>query len=164
MLRNFIPSMSYQVISDIPISILQSRKVLLIDYDNTISAWRGDIDHKIINHLINIQQRIIIFSNGSQTRMDRIFKQHNIEAYGNCHKPLIGKIKQVLNQLMINSRECIFVGDNLITDIWVGNRLGCLTIKVKPISRKENPITKVWRIAEIPIRLYISTHPTTNKL
>jgi hypothetical protein len=42
----------------------------------------------------------------------------------------------------------VFIGDQLFTDIWGGNRLGLMTILVKPIVEREEWITKIKRSTE----------------
>ena len=44
--------------------------------------------------------------------------------------------------------EIAMIGDQLLTDIWGGNRIGITTILINPVSKKDMVFTKINRAIE----------------
>jgi len=149
------PDKSFNTFLDVPIEVFSRFDVILIDYDNTLAPWHCDVGVTYMERLLTIESKIIVVSNGNPERIAKSFSKTSIEVYGWCLKPLTYRIRKILKKLSVNPSNCIFIGDNLITDIWTGHKLGCFTIKVDPISNKEHPATLFWRLIE-----YILTHCT----
>ncbi|RLC47088.1 MAG: hypothetical protein DRH57_04725 [Candidatus Cloacimonadota bacterium] len=151
----FTPDYQFENIFEINLDELNDIKTIIFDYDNTLAPWHSSIDKTTNDFIANLANkfRIVILSNSNSRRLENSLQIPNIIIYGNCHKPFIHKIKKIFTHLDIDANKCIFVGDNLITDISVGNRLGCKTVLVNKISSKEHIFTYVWRIMEIFIRI-----------
>ncbi|PKN72300.1 MAG: HAD family hydrolase [Candidatus Cloacimonetes bacterium HGW-Cloacimonetes-3] len=147
------PDLSYNTFLDIPVEYYDKFDVILIDYDNTLAPWHGEVGDNYLNRLSAIKSKFLVVSNGNPERIAKSFSKTSIEVYGWCLKPLTYRIRRILKKHSVNPSNCIFIGDNLITDIWTGHKLGCFTIKVDPISNKEHPATLFWRLIE-----YFLTH------
>lgn len=70
-------------------------------------------------------------------------------------KPSPKRIKQILKKNNIRPTHSVFIGDNLITDIYTANKLGMYTIKVKPFAFKEFWATKIYRIIELFLYVFL---------
>ena len=123
---------------------------ICFDFDNTLVTWGEDITSKRLEQLKGLADnfKIFIFSNGSSQRIQKNFKDTDIKSFGSLFKPLTWKMKRVIKKAKIDPQKSLFVGDNLITDIFTANRLGFTTIYVHPISNNEFYLTKFWRFLE----------------
>ncbi|STY43293.1 pyrophosphatase PpaX [Listeria grayi] len=63
-------------------------------------------------------------------------------------KPLAGNFKKAMEALDATPEETIMIGDQIMTDIWGGNRQQLYTIFVKPVKETDGFITKFNRMME----------------
>ncbi len=63
-------------------------------------------------------------------------------------KPRRGAFREALKLLDVEPRRAAVVGDQVLTDILGGNRLGLHTILVRPMSRREFAGTRITRLFE----------------
>jgi uncharacterized protein len=123
-------------------------QAVLLDYDNTLAPWRMPLSEKTIAWLKALPVPAHVLSNGGGKRIRETMTPLGVGCRGRCRKPLTGPITRYLAEQKLDPRRCVFIGDNLLTDIWTGNRLGCATIKVEPMSPREHPGTIIWRLLE----------------
>jgi HAD superfamily phosphatase (TIGR01668 family) len=128
---------------------LRDYHAVLLDYDNTLAPWRHPLSTETIGWLRAIPIPVYVLSNGRSERIAGVMQPIGVKSRGKCMKPFAYRISKYLRSQGIDSRKCVFIGDNLITDIWTGNRLGCTTIRVEPLSPHEHPATRFWRILEL---------------
>jgi len=154
---NLIPNKLMKTVFDINISKLEKCNIrnYFFDYDNTLMPWgSNNISEKIksiFNDLILKKSKIIIVTNGKGDRY-KILKSYlpdGVVLLTNMKKPNSSKLEKYINTYNINTQNSVFIGDNLITDIYTANKIGMYTIKVKPITFKEFWGTKIYRIIEI---------------
>lgn len=149
----FIPDMYYKSVYDINYGKLKQRKIkcLLFDLDNTIAPYTEDVpsqDIKELFHMLSCDFKVIIFSNRNKNRL-RPFKEIlNVDTAYSSKKPFKKKYKKIMDIYGYNPEEIACIGDQLITDIFGGNRIGCLTIFVNPIGTYEPFYTKLNRTLE----------------
>jgi len=154
-----LPSKVYNSIFDINVSNMErlSIKNYFFDYDNTLMPWQCDtVSEKVTTFLMKLKEsniKIIIASNGKGIRFDRLKKQIplGIDVLQGLGKPRSGKLIKYILDNKIDTNASVFIGDNLITDIYTANKLGMYTIKVKPIAFREFWATKMFRVLEIVI-------------
>lgn len=154
---NLIPNRSIKTVFDINISELEKRKVrnYFFDFDNTLMPWSSNnISEKIkriFNDLKLKKSKIIIVTNGKGDRYKRLksYLPDEVVLLTNMKKPNSSKLEKYMKTYDINPQNSVFIGDNLITDIYTANKIGMFTIKVKPIAFKEFLGTKIYRIIEI---------------
>ena len=112
--------------------------MILCDLDNTLvphftklpTTEAIDFVRDVQNHGI----KIIIVSNNSYKRVSYFceFLAPNDFIY-HAEKPLIRKIKKILEKYDMNVEDVLFIGDQFITDIFAANRLHCKSILTLPI-------------------------------
>ncbi|MDD4734154.1 MAG: YqeG family HAD IIIA-type phosphatase [Bacilli bacterium] len=153
-MENYVPDIyqksiyeiNYQKLFDIGI------KCLLFDLDNTLVPYNikepNEKISELFNNLKNMGFRIIIFSNSGKKRL-KIFKDSlEVDCCARAMKPFPSKFLTVLDEYKYNINEVAIIGDQLLTDIKGGNRVGITTIFINPISKKDHVPTKINRFIE----------------
>lgn len=149
----FIPDLYYKSVYDINYNKLKQRKIkcLLFDLDNTIAPYSEEVpnqDVKELFHMLSGDFKVIIMSNSPKSRL-RPFKEIlNVDTAYSSKKPLKSKYKKIMNIYGYKPEEIACIGDQLMTDIFGGNRIGALTIFVNSIGTYEPIWTKFNRIWE----------------
>lgn len=147
--RAFHPHRRVRRLLDLDPASLSGYRAVLLDYDNTLAAWRHAMTPETVAWLQALPVPAYVLSNGNPERIRSRMEPVGVRSRGRCSKPFTGKIARFLSEEGIDPRQCVLIGDNLITDIWTGNRLGCATILVEPMSRREHPATLFWRFLEL---------------
>lgn len=154
MFRTVLPNDVYQTVFDIDyLKLAQSKNTIFFDFDNTLMKWGNNSVSEDIQNLLNILKKkfsVYIITNGKGNRYKVLqsYLPKNIEVLQNMKKPNPKKFRKFLYIRHINPQDSIFIGDNLMTDIKLGNKIGCYTIKVTPTCFKEFWGTKFYRILE----------------
>ena len=153
--KNFLPNYYFKTIFDINFHKFSSYDVIAFDYDNTLAPWNKTLSPETINLLKKLSKnfKLYIFTNGSLNRVEANLKMIDIKCYGLCLKPFTKKIKQIVELKRINVKRSLFIGDNVLTDIWTANRIGFTTVLVEPQTKKEHFLTTIWRFLEKIFRL-----------
>ena len=122
---------------------------VLFDVDNTLVPYdvleAPDELVAFIRGLEAIGFSVGLVSNNSSARVTALNRRLNLEIMPNAMKPLTFRLKRILKELHVTPKTAVFVGDQLFTDVWVGNSLGLYTVLVKPIQKKEQFITWIKR-------------------
>ncbi len=92
--------------------------------------------------------KIIIFSNSNRKRLEPFKRELNVDCSSSCKKPFKGKFIKVMETYNYKLSEVAIIGDQLVTDIYGGNKVGITTILVNPISKKDMPFTRINRLIE----------------
>ena len=152
-MENFKPNMYYKSIFDINYDLLLKKgiKVLIFDLDNTIMTVDEDEPKSSVVELFNKLSndfKVFIASNNLKERVRRIGDKLGVHAFYLVRKPS-GKIKKLLlNKITVEMNEVAVIGDQIMTDIHMGNRLGMKTILVDPMGEKDLKITFFNRTVE----------------
>ncbi len=125
-------------------------EMIIFDFDNTLESWNSEkiSDEKILlmNRIKKIGMKVAIISNGKKKRIDRIKEiLPDIEVISKARKPVPAKTRKMLKNYDIPPHRAVIIGDQLFTDILLGNLLGTFTIKVNPLSNKDYFTTKILR-------------------
>lgn len=127
-------------------------RCILFDLDNTIAPFSLKKPNKKIKELFdklkNMGFKVIIFSNSGKGRLKPFKDILEVDCAYNCKKPLRKKFDLILKEYNYSVSEVVIIGDNIITDILGGNKVGITTILVNPVSNKDRIITKIIRIYE----------------
>ena len=127
-------------------------RCLLFDLDNTCIPYVDKKPTKELKELFDKLQdigfKVIIFSNSGKQRLEPFKKYLNVDCSPNSRKPFKGKFIKVLNLYNYELSEVAIIGDQLVTDIYGGNKVGITTILVNPLSDIDMPFTKVHRFIE----------------
>lgn len=152
-MKLFIPKMYQKDIFSINYDYLikQGYKLIIFDLDNTIGSIEENIcNQKVVNFLndLNKKIKIVIASNSLPKRVSLFCKNLECNFFSLSLKPsniTIFKIKKKYNLLY---SEMVIIGDQVMTDILIGNRKGLFTILVDPIKDKDFKITSFNRKLE----------------
>jgi len=142
-MKYFKPDFELHHFSDITIEWLRKHQITTIfsDLDSTLAIHDkpGDKDlNQWIQTLKDHHIQLFIASNNSQGRVDRFCEPFHITGFGNSLKPLPSRLKKKMKSM--NPSDCLFLGDQLLTDIWCGKLLGIKTALVNPIGREHEPL------------------------
>lgn len=155
-MSKFYPQIYQESIYTINYKKLKKRgiKCLLFDLDNTCIPYHSTTPLKEVKDLFSSLTKdgfkVIIFSNSPKIRLDR-FASLGVEYNYSSKKPLSYSFKKILKKYNYQKQEVCIIGDQLITDILGGNRVGIITCLVNPISEKELLVTKISRKIELII-------------
>ncbi len=131
-------------------------KVILTDLDNTLIAWNNPNGTKELREWLKEMQEnqipVIIVSNNSNKRVSRVAEQMNLEYLSNALKPSAAGINKIIKKLSIKRENVIFVGDQLLTDVYAANNAKIRSILVKPIIETDQWNTKINRFFEKKIK------------
>lgn len=140
LLSYFKPSIFVQNIGDIHIDSLklQGFKMVICDLDNTlVPHFTRTPTIKVINFIKQIRAqnlKFIIVSNNTKKRVKEFCKNLDIDDYVySAMKPTLFKLKKIIAKHNIKLEDVIFIGDQIITDVWVANRLNCKSILTLPL-------------------------------
>ena len=130
----------------------QGIKCLLFDLDNTLVPPSVKEPNKKLQELFNDLKkmgfRVIIFSNSPKKRLKPFKDTLEVDCSASSQKPFKKKFLLVLSEYNYLVNEVAIIGDQLLTDILGGNKVGILTILVNPVSKKDLIITKFNRFLE----------------
>ena len=146
------PTYKIDSVSDLNLSFLKDEKIkiILFDADSTlIEAKSENISGDTLDKINEISEngiKTVIASNGKTKRIKKVFKGHNILAYGMSFKPLPFKLRKLTGAYKKN--EVLLVGDQLFTDILCANLLGIRSIMVNPYGKDKGYGMKLKRKLE----------------
>ena len=150
----YVPDMYKKSVFQIDFNILKLRGIncLLFDLDNTLVPYsEKKPSSKLIEFFTELKKMgftiMIITNNG--TRRVRPFKEAlEIECYAHAFKPSPKKFLKIMGDHKFKETEIAIIGDQIVTDILGGNKLGITTVLVNPISNKDNLFVLVNRVRE----------------
>ena len=126
-------------------------KCLVFDLDNTIAL----IDQHIITDevkklLLSLKKdfQIVIISNNVTSRVKTYTEYLECDFVANALKPLSRGYRKIRKKYGFQKQEMCMIGDQLVTDIYGGNRYGMFTILVDPLGNKDLKITSLNRLIE----------------
>lgn len=153
-MEKYIPDMYQQSIYTIDYQKLLSKgiKCILFDLDNTLVPVTDRQPTNKLKELFDELKRqgfkIIIFSNSHRKRLKPFKDELNVDCCASARKPFKEKFLLVLKEYHYNINEVAIIGDQILTDVVGGNKVGILTVLINPISNKDFFITKFNRIRE----------------
>ena len=145
----------------------QGYRGVIFDVDNTLVPHNAPADDRakaLFKELHEIGFQALLLSNNKEPRV-KTFK----EAVTYCTyiykagKPGAAGYKKAMEQMGTDTTNTIFVGDQILTDVWGANRAGIRSVMVKPVLKwKEEPQIILKRFLEALIllgyRIYKLTH------
>lgn len=150
----YVPDIYQKSIYTINYDSLYSRGIrcLLIDLDNTIVPVTMKKPTKKNKELFDDLKakgfKIIIFSNSNKLRVKAFKEELDVDCCAYASKPFKKKYLKIMKTYGFKEPEIACIGDQLLTDIKGGNKLGLTTILVNPVGTKEKFVTNINRYIE----------------
>jgi HAD superfamily phosphatase (TIGR01668 family) len=138
-------------LSAIDLNMLKRQKIdtLLIDMDNTLVRWHTfDVDEATLAWLDRAKDcgfKICVLSNNRKWRIVKIMRILGVQGVWSACKPFAPGYLRAMKAVKAHKRACVFVGDQLFTDIFGANILKMRTILVNPLSPREYVWTRLMR-------------------
>lgn len=154
MLELFLPKMQVNNVYELTPELLKKNliKGIIVDLDNTLAAWNvahpDEATIQWIEGMIKSDIKVVIFSNNNKKRVDKFVENLDVHSIPNANKPLSKQFKQAQKWLGLSEGEIAVIGDQLLTDILGGNRVGFFTILVTPLVQSDAAITTFNRQTE----------------
>ncbi len=145
------PTTYLESVNHIDFNDLQKRgkTKLLFDLDNTIAPFDiKEPDEKILSFFKKLEQMgfdVCLVSNNSVTRVETFNKTLQLKILPRAGKPKLKGIKKAMAMINATNENSVMIGDQVFTDIWVGNRLNMETILVSPIANRDEFTVKLKR-------------------
>ncbi|WAA11530.1 YqeG family HAD IIIA-type phosphatase [Fervidibacillus halotolerans] len=160
MLKLFLPDDYVNSVHQITPEFLKERNIkgLITDLDNTLAEWDRPLPPpNLIQWFQQMKEagiQMIIVSNNNEKRVQAFSEPLGIPFISRAKKPLGKSFLSALKLLDGKKEETAVVGDQLLTDILGGNKLGFRTILVTPVADTDGWQTKINR----KIEGYILSH------
>lgn len=124
-------------------------KGIIFDVDNTIVPWDSPTMQQEItdwlNDIIAMGFKVSLVSNNWHRRVRDIALLFDIPFVARAYKPAKRGFRRALAAMGLLPGEVAVVGDQLLTDVLGGNRLGLYTIWVRPLTEHEFIGTRIHR-------------------
>lgn len=140
----FHPDYYFRSFHDVSVSSLKSHgiRLLIVDIDNTLIPSKSNVisleARQFIDALRNQDIEPIVVSNNVSSRIQRVSDELHVKCFPFSFKPLPFGFQKAMAEVHADASETAVLGDQLLTDIWGGNRLGLMTILSDPIAPKDN--------------------------
>ncbi len=123
--------------------IQEGIKGLIFDLDNTIMKPRtGKLTEDIREWLNQAKEHFllaVVSNNPHKDYMEEVEKEVGIPVYYRAKKPRRGATLKAIKDMKLLPSEVAMVGDRTLTDIFVGQRIGLVTILVDPLMKYQEP-------------------------
>ncbi|QWC00489.1 YqeG family HAD IIIA-type phosphatase [Mycoplasmatota bacterium] len=157
-LRNkyFYPNEYHKTIYDVNFNNLKQKgfRYILIDLDNTLIPYDENLANENVDMLIkkikSLGFEVMIISNNKEDRVKKFSESIQCSYIYSARKPFKFGFKKALKKLNNPSKDqVVLIGDQFMTDVFGGNRMGFYTVVVDAIKRKtEKWYTKLNRKLE----------------
>jgi HAD superfamily phosphatase (TIGR01668 family) len=117
-------------------------RAVILDMDNTLVAWHEeDIRPEVESWIASLREagfQLCVASNTHRPRrLRRLAGRLQVLCAPRVAKPRRGGFLRAMAAMGAAPGETAVVGDQVLTDIWGGNRCGLLTLLVSPLSPRE---------------------------
>lgn len=152
-MEEYLPDLYQKSIYTIDYDNLYSRgiKCLLFNIDNTIVTYKADIPSNKLKELFNSLKddyKIVLFSNVSRKRVKTFKDILGCESYNYKFKPKSRDFNNIMRQYHLEEPDIAFFSDDMVRDIYAGNKAGITTILVNPISKNDGFVEHMNRKKE----------------
>lgn len=135
----------------IPLSYYKDNGIecIFLDLDNTLASYKDKIPSQeakdLIKSLKEAGLKVAIASNNTSKRVNDFAEDLRIPAYCNLRKPFGGPLKKVMEKEKIDPNKTVLIGDQIMTDVYAGNRAGIKVILCNPLTELDPIWTKINR-------------------
>lgn len=144
MLKKLIPTYYYKSIYDVPYAKLYADgiRLILTDLDNTLISYQETKPSKELiqwfKEIKNMGFELLIVSNSRKDRVMNFSNDLDCKYVKFSTKPLKRGMKKALKlaSRAYNSEEVLFLGDQLMTDVFGANRMKFTSALIEAIDKK----------------------------
>lgn len=136
----FKPSIYVRSFKDVNVNQLKREgiKVFISDLDNTLVPHFTRLPNKeVLNFIAKVKEagmEFIIMSNNVRSRVKLFAEKAQVEVwYANARKPFKRVANSIIKKRDIDPTKVVIMGDQIIMDILVANRIKCESILVQPL-------------------------------
>ncbi|AWB45466.1 YqeG family HAD IIIA-type phosphatase [Paenibacillus sp. CAA11] len=140
MLEIFMPKLRVNSVFDINLEELYMKgyRGIITDLDNTLVGAKDPLaTPELAAWFENVKRygfKLIIVSNNNLDRVSAFATPLDIEFVHKAKKPSNSPFRKAIKMMDLKPEETVVIGDQMMTDVYGGNRLGLYTILVLPIS------------------------------
>ena len=152
-----VPEYRFERFNDVTVDFLLAIgiKGVLLDIDNTLEPYEHPTpgNHVLawLDTLSIAGIKTAIISNNDWERVNLFNKQLRMPAYAKAGKPFKKNLINAMRDIGTDREHTIFIGDQILTDVFAAHNAGIRAILVPPINDKKDPFTKFKRLLEKPI-------------
>lgn len=157
-MKNFIPTFVANNIYEVEPAFFveQGVKTLLLDLDNTLASYRAHGASKAtlayLAKLQNLGLKLYIISNNKGPRVESYARSVKLNYLASARKPFTKKIQAFLAKEKIDVSTLMFVGDQLLTDVLVANKIGARVLLCEKLVKEDQWTTRFNRLIDRPLR------------
>lgn len=147
----FIPTMYKKNVKEIPYHKLKKMgiKCLIFDLDNTLATIDEECSDELIKWIDEIKKDFLVFiiTNNTKKRVES-YLILNVPIFFFALKPSVRTVFKISKEYQLKKNEMCIIGDQLMTDIFLGKRFSIATILVEPLAKRDLKITSINRFFE----------------
>ena len=153
-MHKYVPNMYRRDVFDIDYDKLKKKKIecLIFDLDNTLLSVGNnklaDGVEELLKKLKKDFDLYIISNSGHKRGIEKTMSSIGVDCLFFALKPTLLSFKKVMKKKNYAKEKMCIVGDQIMTDVLGGNRMGIFTILVEPLSSKDLKITSINRMLE----------------
>ncbi len=157
LLEKFFPKAYYTSVYEIDFEKLKKMNIkgIIFDIDNTLAPfdikYPDEATKNFLQRLLLEGFKVSLVSNNKGNRVQIFNEELKLPAVSKAGKPKLGGLIKAMNLMETDIETTAFVGDQIYTDVWAGNRMGVYSILVKPICERDEWTVKLKRGLEKPV-------------
>ncbi|MCU5746415.1 YqeG family HAD IIIA-type phosphatase [Staphylococcus sp. SQ8-PEA] len=152
--KYFLPNAYVSSIHNLDWNLLAQSGVkgVITDLDNTLVGWdESEPTEEVRNWFRKLNElniTVTIVSNNNEARVARFCESLDVDYIFQAQKPRGKSFQKAIDQMKISSNDIVVIGDQMLTDVFGGNRRDLYTIMVVPVKQTDGLITKFNRMIE----------------
>jgi HAD superfamily phosphatase (TIGR01668 family) len=150
LLNKLLPRLQVKTIYDIDLNALweQGIRGIITDLDNTLVGAKAPLaTPELVDWLKVVAQlgfQVVIVSNNNRIRVTKFAEPLSLPFIFRAKKPTSAAFRKAIHLMKLQPDQTVVIGDQMMTDVLGGNRMGLYTVLVLPIERRdEGFFTKV---------------------
>ena len=152
-MHKFKPTMYRKNIFEIDYKKLKELGItcLVFDLDNTLGLISEKECPRKTKKLIKELQEdflVLISSNNTGERLKPYLEDLGVGGVAWSMKPSTRGLRKIKKDYKLKKKEMVMIGDQMVTDVFAGNRFRIMTILVDPLGEKDLKITGLNRKIE----------------
>ncbi|QLK86023.1 YqeG family HAD IIIA-type phosphatase [Staphylococcus sp. 17KM0847] len=152
--RLFLPNQYVKDIHEIDFQMLEQRNIkgVITDLDNTLVGWDEAMPTpKVEQWFKKLDERgfkVTVVSNNNERRVKSFCQSLKVDYIFKAQKPRGKSLRKATDHMGLQRSQVVVIGDQMLTDVFGGNRSGLYTIMVVPVKNSDGLATKLNRLIE----------------